>query len=205
MDSSRSPQQLRAKRTRRELLTAAKQVFAKRGYEGATVEEIAHTAGCSKGAYYFHFASKEETLVALLDAWIADRSHRLALAVGGQPEAVLTSLAKSLSWDEAAWETELLVEFWSQGQRSRAVGERLMGAYRSWQATLAEALSKAGGDDGSLAGLSLQASAGAMLAVADGLALQSCLRLGPARSTLAQRTIEAFSFLARPGSLRRAG
>lgn len=205
MVSSRSPQQLRAKRTRRELLAAAKQVFAKQGYEGATVEQIAHTAGCSKGAYYFHFASKEETLVALLDAWIADRSHRLASVAGSRTEAVVASLAKSLSWEEAGWETELLVEFWSQGQRSRGVGERLTDAYRSWQATLAEALSKAHGNDGSLGRLWSQTSAGAMLAVADGLALQSCLRLGLTRSTLTQRTIEAFSFLARPGSLRRAG
>jgi AcrR family transcriptional regulator len=201
----RPPQQLRAKRTRRELLAAARQVVAHQGYEGATIEDIAHAAGCTKGAYYFHFASKEETLVALLDAWIAERSHRLAQAVDVQPDALLAALTKALAWQDAGWEAELLVEFWSQGQRNGRVGERLSEAYRSWQATLALALAEAGAYDGSLAPLSPQASACAMLALADGLVLQSCLRVAPARSAAAQQALAAFALLARPGSLRRAG
>jgi len=205
MTAPRSPQQLRAKRTRRELLAAARQVFAHQGYEGATVEDIARAAGCSKGAYYFHFASKEESLVALLDAWIAERSHRLAQAVSAQPAAVLPALAKALTWRDAGWEAELLVEFWSQGQRNGRVGERLSEAYRSWQATIALAIDRARAHDGALAPLSPQASAGAMLALADGLVLQSCLRVAPARSALAQQTLAAFALLGRPGSLRRAG
>ncbi len=205
MVPSRSPRQLRAKRTRRELLAAARQIVAHQGYEGATIEDIAHAAGCSKGAYYFHFASKEETLVALVDAWIAERSHRLAQAVSAQPDAVLPRLAKALAWQDAGWEAELLVEFWSQGQRNGGIGERLADAYQSWQATLALALAKAGAHDGSLAPLSPQAAAGAMLAVADGLALQSCLRVAPARSGAAHQALAAFALLARPGSLRRTG
>jgi AcrR family transcriptional regulator len=205
MAPPRSPQQLRAKRTHRELLAAARRVFAHQGYEGATIEDIAHAAGCSKGAYYFHFASKQETLVALVDAWIAERSQRLAQAVSAQPDAVLPGLAKALAWQDAGWEAELLVEFWSQGQRNGRVGERLAEAYRLWQATLALALDKARAYDGSLAPLSPQASAGAMLAMADGLALQSCLRVAPARSAAAHHALAAFAMLARPGSLRRAG
>jgi AcrR family transcriptional regulator len=205
MAPPRSHQQLRAKRTRRELLAAARQVVAHQGYEGATIEDIAKAAGCSKGAYYFHFASKEETLVALLDAWIAERSHRLAKAVDVQPDDLPAALAKALAEQDAGWEAELLVEFWSQGQRNGRVGERLAEAYRSWQATLALALDKASAHDGSLAPLSPQASAGSMLAMADGLALQSCLRVAPARSAAAHETLAAFALLARPGSLRRAG
>jgi AcrR family transcriptional regulator len=201
----RSPQQLRAKRTRRQLLAAARQVFAHEGYDGATIEDIAHAAGCSKGAYYFHFASKEETLVALLDAWIAERSHRLAKAVSAQPDAVLPGLAGALALQDAGWEAELLVEFWSQGQRNGRVGGRLSEAYRSWHATVTLALVKAGGQDGLLEPLSPQTAASAMLAMADGLVLQSCLRVAPARSASAQQTLAAFAILARRSSLRRAG
>src|SRR6202795_525394 len=168
MVAPRSPQQLRAKRTRRELLAAARQAFAHQGYERATIEDIAHAAGCSKGAYYFHFASKEETLVALLDAWIAQRSHRLAQAVSARPDAVMPGLAKALAWQDAGWEAELLVEFWSQGRRNGSIGERLAHAARSWQATLAAALDKAGARDVTPAPLSPQAAAGASPAMADG-------------------------------------
>jgi AcrR family transcriptional regulator len=202
MAPPRSPKQLRAKRTRRELLAAARQVFARQGYEGATVEDIARAAGCSKGAYYFHFASKEETLVALLDAWIADRSRRLAHAGAAQPDGLVPAVTKAISWEESGWEAGLLVEFWSQAQRNEGVRHRLVQAYTSWQATLAGVIARAAGKDGAAPLIPPQASAAAMFALADGLALQSCLR---ARGASAYQTAAAFGLLARPGSLRRAG
>jgi AcrR family transcriptional regulator len=41
------------------LLGAAAEVFARRGFRGASVEEIAERAGYSKGAVYWHFDSKQ--------------------------------------------------------------------------------------------------------------------------------------------------
>src|SRR5438477_3366087 len=52
---------------RDELLTAALEVFARRGYRDAGVDEIAAEAGYSKGAVYWHFSGKEELLMALLE------------------------------------------------------------------------------------------------------------------------------------------
>ncbi|MFI6359336.1 ScbR family autoregulator-binding transcription factor [Streptomyces sp. NPDC050743] len=51
-------QQERAVRTRRAVLEAAAAVFAERGYAAATIAEILHRAGVTKGALYFHFDSK---------------------------------------------------------------------------------------------------------------------------------------------------
>src|SRR4051794_14340122 len=51
---------------RDELLAAALRVFARRGYRDAGVDEIAAEAGYSKGALYWHFASKDELLVTLV-------------------------------------------------------------------------------------------------------------------------------------------
>ena len=56
----------RAEHTRAELLAAAQQVFAAKGYEGASVGDIAAAAGYTKGAVYAHFDSKEEMLLALV-------------------------------------------------------------------------------------------------------------------------------------------
>ncbi len=55
----------KAERTRVELLAAARQVFAEKGYEGASVGDIAAEAGYTKGALYANFSSKEELLLAL--------------------------------------------------------------------------------------------------------------------------------------------
>ncbi len=52
----------RRQRTREALLDAATDVFAKRGFHAASLDEIAETAGYTRGAIYKHFADKEELL-----------------------------------------------------------------------------------------------------------------------------------------------
>jgi TetR/AcrR family transcriptional regulator, transcriptional repressor of aconitase len=54
--------------TRTRLLESAAQLFARGGYEGASVDLIAENAGYSKGAFYSNFESKEAIFLDLLDA-----------------------------------------------------------------------------------------------------------------------------------------
>ena len=49
------------------ILSAALDLFVSRGFEGTTVDAIAEAAGVTKGAIYFHFATKDDLLLALLD------------------------------------------------------------------------------------------------------------------------------------------
>jgi AcrR family transcriptional regulator len=53
--------------TRDALLDAAALVFARRGFDGASLEEIADTAGFTRGAIYKNFADKEDLLLAVWD------------------------------------------------------------------------------------------------------------------------------------------
>jgi AcrR family transcriptional regulator len=53
--------------TRGRLLESAARVYARRGFDGATLDEVAAEAGLTKGAVYDHFGSKEKLLLALLD------------------------------------------------------------------------------------------------------------------------------------------
>jgi AcrR family transcriptional regulator len=55
-----------AAETRERLLLAAADVFARRGYDGTRVADIAAAAGVSNGALYAHFGSKADLLVAAL-------------------------------------------------------------------------------------------------------------------------------------------
>lgn len=64
------------------LLRAAEDVFAERGVAGAKVEDIARSAGISKGAFYLHFESKEAALKQIVEAWLA----RCASLFGGPGE-----------------------------------------------------------------------------------------------------------------------
>ena len=51
------------------LLDAAVHVIRSKGYSAARVEEICAAAGLTKGAFFHHFASKEDLAVAAADHW----------------------------------------------------------------------------------------------------------------------------------------
>ncbi len=70
--------------SRDQLLAAASRVFARRGYHGASMNEIAAEAGFSKGALYWNFASKEDLFFALLDA-LDERLRTLIAAATHSP------------------------------------------------------------------------------------------------------------------------
>ena len=72
---------------REELLAAALEVFARRGYRNAGVDEIAAAAGYSKGALYWHFSGKEELLMALVEERIdAPMRAMVALLESAPPD-----------------------------------------------------------------------------------------------------------------------
>jgi AcrR family transcriptional regulator len=57
----------RRDRTRQTLLDAAAEVFARKGFVAASLDEIAELAGFSRGAIHHHFDSKEELFLAVLE------------------------------------------------------------------------------------------------------------------------------------------
>ncbi|MGH9184727.1 MAG: TetR/AcrR family transcriptional regulator [Acidimicrobiales bacterium] len=57
----------RRQQTRDVLVAAATEVFARRGFEGASLEEIADTAGYTRGAIYTNFDGKEDLFFAVTD------------------------------------------------------------------------------------------------------------------------------------------
>jgi AcrR family transcriptional regulator len=61
------PQQDRSIRTRAQVLEAAAELFAARGYRGTSVKDVAERVGMTKGAVYFHFPSKESLAVAVVE------------------------------------------------------------------------------------------------------------------------------------------
>lgn len=59
-----------------EILDAALVVFARDGFSGARLEEIADRAGCTKGTIYVYFDSKEELFKAVVHKLIAPEFRR---------------------------------------------------------------------------------------------------------------------------------
>lgn len=57
----RNPEQ--REEQRRQILAAASRVFARKGYDGATMDDIAAEMGASKGILYYQFESKQDLIV----------------------------------------------------------------------------------------------------------------------------------------------
>lgn len=88
------PISARRAQTRERLITAAVAVFADRGINGASVEEISEAAGFSRGAFYSNFADKSELVLALLE-----RSMTAQFAAAERAIAEMKA-AKELSAEE---------------------------------------------------------------------------------------------------------
>ena len=88
------------------IVDAAARVFTQRGYSGATVDAILAEAGLSKGAFYWHFESKDE----LMQAVLAERVER--------PVKELIELLRSAPPDEniSAVATRRFAEFLEGGR-----------------------------------------------------------------------------------------
>jgi AcrR family transcriptional regulator len=81
---------------RREILLAARKVFAQRGYENATLEEIAEQAEFAKGTLYNYFQSKEEIFREIIFLLMEDieRLAGSAVKAGGDARAILGRYAR---------------------------------------------------------------------------------------------------------------
>jgi AcrR family transcriptional regulator len=77
---------IKAEKTRTDLLRAAGEVFAAKGIEGASVNDIAKAAGYTKGALYAHFPSKEELLFALIEVLNIEGTNEIADAARGEAD-----------------------------------------------------------------------------------------------------------------------
>jgi AcrR family transcriptional regulator len=134
MPETTKPRETRAEkqaRTRAELIATAASVFAQRGYEGASVEEIAERAGYSHGAVYSNFAGKSDLFLAVFERYMADRAQELVATQAGIAEdAPLETRARALAdqWMERFAEDResflLHLEFLAASRREPELAER---------------------------------------------------------------------------------
>lgn len=80
----------KAETTRNEILMAAADLFAEKGYSECNLRELAERVGMKAGSFYYHFRSKEEILDELLLASIALVTEEVRKAIAGAgPDAPL--------------------------------------------------------------------------------------------------------------------
>jgi AcrR family transcriptional regulator len=115
--------------TRARLLQAAARVYARRGFGGATLDEVAGEAGFTKGAVYGHFGSKENLLMALMEEHLTQQVIDQVALFDRERTTWERPLAGSERWmqglDEDPDPFRLFVELWTYAQRDERLRARL--------------------------------------------------------------------------------
>jgi AcrR family transcriptional regulator len=119
----------RRRRTRQALIAAAAVVFARRGFRGASLDEVAETAGFTKGAIYSNFANKEDLFFAVVEWRDEQRLAEISqvfdqTAAAGLP-ALFQGVSSALGTADRDWAL-LETEMWLYAQREPAAMDRLV-------------------------------------------------------------------------------
>jgi AcrR family transcriptional regulator len=78
----------RSELSRKQLMSAAIDCFARLGYQGTSIDRVARDAGVTKGAVYYHFRDKEDLLFAAVKDRIGSFEKRVLAAVGPSTDAI---------------------------------------------------------------------------------------------------------------------
>src|SRR5438093_10767201 len=87
----RRPRVQKREPSRKQLMAAAIDCFARLGYQGTSIERIARAAGVTKGAVYYHFRDKEDLLFSAVKDRIGGFEKQVleAVTVAGDAQAAL--------------------------------------------------------------------------------------------------------------------
>jgi len=139
------PERADAARNRRRVLEAARRLFAERGVEAVTMEEVARAAGVAKGTIFHRFGDRAGLALALLDEHERALQERIVrgpppLGPGAPPRERLLAFLAALG--ELTFEhRELLGEV----ERAAPAARYRTGAYQAW---LQHTVLLLGDDDG---------------------------------------------------------
>jgi len=129
--------------TRACLMSSAAKVFARRGLQHASIDEVAEDAGFTKGAFYANFKNKEELFLAMLDEHFSKRIEDIEQAIASEGTAVEKarrygdSFAETLRSDPE-WE-RLFFEFSAYAVRDEDFRQELVTRHRTMRERIAAA------------------------------------------------------------------
>jgi AcrR family transcriptional regulator len=136
--------------TRDRLVAAAATVFAEKGYDRATVQEIARRAGFTTGAIYGRFQGKAELLLAAIEAESDDELEQLFAEhrFEGKATDILTTVGSHLVTDEFDSGQALLFEAFVAARRDPEVAVMLRRVVEQRSEALTELIDEAKGTGG---------------------------------------------------------
>ena len=111
-------------KTKRKIFETSMRLFAEKGYDATSIEEITATVGVAKGTLYYHFSSKEEIFqflveegVKLLTNSILIKTAKLTNSIDKIKAIALIEIKVLVKYE--SFMTIILSEIWGTGSRSK--------------------------------------------------------------------------------------
>lgn len=181
------PTQERALRTRELILLAAAEEFETKGYAGAAITKILERAGVTAGALYFHFKSKQDLALAVMNA---------------QPQSVMPHLASqglqrlvdlTLVWSRQLREDVLLRAGVRLAVEQGGFGVESLSSYQNWHGIMADCLQTAQKNGELRSGVDPDRTATFVVGACTGVQLYSEIRTG--RDDLTEQVVQMWRLL----------
>lgn len=177
--SQRLTRKQQQERTRSCLLRSAATLFTRKGMQQASIDEIAHDAGFTKGAFYANFKNKEELFLAMLDERFAerleeiDRVVRLDASIEAQARQAGVDFIRAISAD-AEW-SRLFFEFAVYASRNEPFRVELVTRHRALRARIAALFEQRARELDWTPPISAEQASRMTFAMANGVALEQLL------------------------------
>ncbi|HEX4466917.1 MAG TPA: TetR/AcrR family transcriptional regulator [Solirubrobacteraceae bacterium] len=162
--------------TRERLLEAARTAFARSGFHGASVEEIASEAGFSTGALYSNFDGKEDLFLVLMEREIDTHAREIAAAVAERSSVAERARGGAQQWmtmiDREPDLLLLFMEFWAYGVRDPQVRPKVAARFAQMREVLTRLIADGVREFDLVLDIPAEQLAIAIDALADGIARQ---------------------------------
>lgn len=163
-------EEIRAER-RAQILEAALRVFADKGFNEATMDDIVAQAGLSKGALYWYFDSKDELIHSIADSIFEGQlAHAQDIVQQEQtaPEKLLVTLEiVKGSFEQMKPLMPILMEYWGMIMREERIRESIAGYYREF-ADFLRPIIQLGVEQGEFHTENVEVAAYALIAIVEG-------------------------------------
>ena len=134
-------------KTKRKIFETSMKLFAEKGYENTSIEEITATVGVAKGTLYYHFSSKEEIFNFLVEEGIKLLQNSVDIKTAKFPNyidklkaIVLIQIKIVVKYEDLI--TILLSQFWGNEARNKMCKENILAYVNKIETIVKEGIEK---------------------------------------------------------------
>ena len=124
-----------------QLTSAAARVIARKGYEAATLRDVADEAGTSTGTLNYYYQGKDDLFAATLRAaserFQADLAAAVAAAASPRDKLVAMAAAATPSTAGGRESHAVWIDFWAQAARDESLRQLNQRIYDRWRVEIA--------------------------------------------------------------------